>query len=195
MPINSVRSFVMGSRMHPAVLAGDQAAPDRRGNDGRQDGSHDSVRLSSLSGDLAAIAGRKPREDVLDIVSTQVAELRTRLMDELARKMREAGLDPEVKVSLRLDDQGKVRAAGGKPETAQVERFFAEDESLSKLFRELAAHSDLLRSLRAARGGHVRSASGYQAYTRAATELDSSPVAFVLTLLGSQATTYHDRQN
>lgn len=195
MPISSIRSFAMGNRMHPAVLAGDQAARDRHGHDARQDGSRDSVRLSGLSGDLAAIAGRKPREDVLDIVSSQVAELRIKLMDELARKMREAGLDPEAQVSLRLDDQGKVRASGEKPMSDTVERLFADDESLSALFRELATHSDLLRSLRAARVGHARAASGYQAYTRAATELESSSAAFVLTLLGSQVTSYFDWRN
>lgn len=194
MPITAIRSFLMGNQTHPAVLAGEQAARDRQGHDPRQDASRDSVRLSGISGELAAMAGRTLRADVLDLVSSEVAELRNRLMDELARKMREAGLDPEAKLSLRLDGQDRVRAAGAQPEAAKVERIFEDDESLAKLFRELAAHSDLLRSLRAARVGNNRAASGYQAYTRAATELEGSPAAFVLTLLGSQATSYFDWQ-
>jgi hypothetical protein len=193
MPINAIRSFVMGNQVHPGLLAGD-AARDRQGSDERKDASHDSVRLSDTSGDLSAMAKHGASEDVLDIVSTKVAELRTRLMEKLGHRMRYEGLDPEAKVSLRLDEEDVVRASGEEPAASKVEDLLAEDPSLGELFRELAAHSDLLRTLRAARVGKSRTVSGYQAYSRAAIELDGSSAAFVLTMLGSQATSYFDRQ-
>lgn len=193
MPINAIRSFVMGNQVHPGLLVGD-AARDRQGSDERQDASRDSVRLSDTSGDLAAMAKHGASEDVLDLVSTKVAELRTRLMEKLSHRMRYEGLDPEAKVSLRLDEEDVVRASGEEPAASKVEDLLAEDPSLGELFRELAAHSDLLRTLRAARVGKSRTVSGYQAYTRAASELDASAAAFVLTMLGSQVTSYFDRQ-
>lgn len=194
MPITAIRNFVMGNQMHPGVLAG-EAARDRQESGARQDPSRDSVDLSEASSDLAALAKRGPTEDVLDIVSTKVAELRTRLMEELAYRMRKGGLDPEAKVSLRLDEDNAVRVNGEEPAASAVEDLLAENPSLGELFRELAAHSDLLRSLRAARVGKNRTASGYQAYSRAAAiEIDGGPATFVLTMLGSQATSYFDRQ-
>ncbi len=192
MPINAIRNFVMGNQVHPGLLAGD-AARDRQGYDERQDASRDSVRLSEASGDLSALVQRDPKEDVLDIVSTKVAELRTRLMEKLGHRMRYEGIDPEAKVSLRLDEQDAVRASGEEPAASKVEKLLTEDPSLSQLFRELAAHSDLLRTLRAARLGKNRTA-GYQAYSRAAIELEGSSAAFVLTMLGSQVTSYFDGQ-
>jgi len=193
MPINAIRGFVMGAGTHPAVLAGDAAARDNRNHHGHNDAEYDSVRLSGISGHLATLASGRAREDALDIVSIQVAELRTKLMDELARRMRESGVDPEVKISLRLDKEG-IHVTGEQPQAVKVERLLTDDPSLAQIFRNLATHSDLLRSLRAANVGHARQAAGYQAYTRAATELEGSQAAFVLALLGSQATSYFDWQ-
>ena len=106
-----------------------------------------------------------PSGHILDMLAGNITLLQDSFMDSLYEKLQNMGVDLSQKLTLRLDDEARLRIAGEHPDEAAINTLLACDPELTTAFMEIAAQSAALRDLRSLRTLTLydRAADGYSA--------------------------------
>lgn len=125
----------------------------------------DQARLSSLTPTIRAALNEMTGENnVLNTLADNVERLQDGFIETLYTTLSEGDVDLSQKMTLRLGDSGSLVVAGEHPEKDQVEKLLAKDPALANAFSEIAAQSEVLRSI-ANIGKVMTRQTGMNAYT------------------------------
>jgi hypothetical protein len=91
--------------------------------------------------------GSEPGARVTAALSESIVRMQDDFLRELCTGLKERGIDPSSKLTLRLDEDAKLEAVGDDPAGAAAEEILAYRPELTELFTETAVRAALLRGL------------------------------------------------
>ena len=188
--INNVNSLIDGNvYINPSPL--DERTPGLPGAVVPQVRA-DSFEASAMSGKLDTLLEdiSDRGANVLDALKDRAGALQENFLDGLYTKLDANGIDLQEKLTLRLDAEGKLAAAGEHPQKERIDAMLADSPELADSFKDIASHSELMRDI-----GNIRktvSARGQiQQYESVA---DSNPVSvYQLSLKGGMSHFFFSR--
>lgn len=147
MTINSINSRIDGNTYINSNLPGERAAA-LPGNV-EQNSQNDSFELSPASGRLDAMLEEISDRgaNALDALKERAGALQENFLDRLYARLDNGGVDLTEKLTLRLNDEGRLIAAGEHPQKERVDAMLADSPDLADTFRDIASHSELIRDI------------------------------------------------
>lgn len=147
MTINSINSRIDGNAYINSNLPGERATA-LPGNV-EQHNRIDSFELSPASGRLDAILEEISDRgaNALDALKERAGALQENFLDRLYARLDEGGVNLEEKLTLRLNDEGRLIAAGEHPQKERIDTMLAGSPDLTDTFRDIASHSELIRDI------------------------------------------------
>jgi hypothetical protein len=91
--------------------------------------------------------GSEPGARVTAMLSESIVRMQDNFLRELCTGLKERGVDPSSKLTLRLDEDAQLEAVGDDQAGAAAEDILAYRPELTELFTETAVRAALLRGL------------------------------------------------
>lgn len=112
-------------------------------------GRADSFEVSPMSGKLDALLEEISDRgaNALDALNERAAGLQENFLDGLYSKLDASGIDLQEKLTLRLNPQGELTAAGDHPQKERIDAMLADSPELADAFKDIASHSELARDI------------------------------------------------
>lgn len=147
MSISNVNSRIDGNAYLNGALPGERAAALPDPVDPRS--SIDSFELSPASGRLDALLEEISDRggNALDALKERAGTLQEGFLDRLYTQLDSSGINLEEKVTLRLNDEGRLITSGEHPQKEQLNAMLDQSPELANMFRDIASHSELIRDI------------------------------------------------
>ncbi len=97
----------------------------------------------------------EPGNPVVQPLSEQICLLQELFLTALYAGLDAAGIDLSAKITVYLNEQGRLGISGAHPDKPAIEALLAENPRLTRIFRTLSAYSEIARDL-----GNIRRLCG-----------------------------------
>lgn len=190
MSINSINSRIGDNAYVDSSLTGERAAALPGLVD--QSNRTDSFEISPMSGRLDTLLEEISDRgaNALDALQERASALQENFLDRLYTQMDARGIDLQDKVTLRLDNDGRLATSGEHPQKEQINAMLAQSPDLAETFKDIASHSELMRDI-----GNIRKTvsarSQMQQYE--ATAQDNPMSVYQLSLKGGMSHFFFSR--
>ena len=190
MSINSINSRIGDNAYVDSSLTGERAAALPGLVD--QSNRTDSFEISPMSGRLDTLLEEISDRgaNALDALQERASALQENFLDRLYTQMDAQDIDLQDKVTLRLDNDGRLATSGEHPQKEQINAMLAQSPDLAETFKDIASHSELMRDI-----GNIRKTvsarSQMQQYE--ATAQDNPMSVYQLSLKGGMSHFFFSR--